>query len=329
MPTVERYQVAFVVAVVLTLVTLPLALLFLRKGGFFDKPNERSSHTIPTPRGAGLAQMAGFAGALASTGGIPLPGFVALAGFSLLGAADDLKPRPPIVRLSLQIAIAITTVTLAINSQVSLSLPVVLSGAFAVLFLVWMVNATNFMDGINGISLVHGVIFGSVYSVILWRADLPGWVTLSVALIGVSLAVLPWNWGESARVFLGDSGSYLLGSSVALLLLATWLFGPGFIIAVAPVIIYLTDTVSTLIGRIGRRESITTAHKNHVYQRLVLAGWSHPRTAIFVAGFSTLASLTALALQQGIFSLQIGVILLLGIAATYLLSPQFAVRGIR
>ena len=323
----ESYQVAFLVALSLTTVAVPITLKILRNLDYLDRPNERSSHAIPTPRGAGLAQIVGGAGALASSGWLPLSGLVALVGFSALGAADDLKPRPPILRLTLQTAIAIAAVALASGSWNTTGLPLLLIGAIAVLVFIGMVNATNFMDGINGISVVHGVIFGSVYGVILWRAGLPEWVVLGATLVGVSLAVLPWNWGRTAKIFLGDSGSYLLGASVALLFLTTWFLGPGLLIAIAPIAIFLADTGSTLIQRIWKRESITIAHRDHVYQRLIRSGWSHPRTALFVAAFSTVTSAIALALQQGTLSPLVGLLLLLAIIGTYLFSPRFTGHG--
>ncbi len=323
----ESYQVAFLVALSLTTVAVPITLKILRNFDYLDRPNERSSHAIPTPRGAGLAQIVGGAGALASIGWLPLSGLVALAGFSALGAADDLKPRPPILRLALQAAIAIAAVVLASGSWNTTGLPLLLIGAVAVLVFIGMVNATNFMDGINGMSVVHGVIFGSVYGVILWRAGLPEWVVLGATLVGVSLAVLPWNWGRTAKIFLGDSGSYLLGASVALLFLTTWLLGPGLLIAVAPITIYLADTGSTLVQRIWKRKSITIAHRDHVYQRLIRSGWSHPRTALFVAAFSTVTGAIAFALQQGTLSPQVGLLLLLAIIGLYLVSPRFTGHG--
>lgn len=314
-------------ALSLTTVAVPITLKILRSRGYLDRPNERSSHAVATPRGAGLAQIVGSAGALASSGWLPLSGLVALVGFSALGAADDVKPRPPILRLILQSTIAIAAVALALSSWKSNELPLLLIGAIAVLVFVGMVNITNFMDGINGISVLHGVIFGSAYGSILWRAGLPAWVTLGATLAGVSLAVLPWNWGRTARIFLGDSGSYLLGASVSLLFLSTWLLGPGLLIAVAPITIYLADTGSTLIHRISRHESITIAHRDHIYQRLIRSGWSHPRTALFVAAFSTVTSAIALALQQGTLSPQVGLLLLFAVVGTYLVSPRFTGRG--
>ena len=326
MPSVESYAIVFIVAVCLTLFSTPIAASILRKRGYLDDPNERSSHVIPTPRGAGIAQIVGVTGALAVAGGIPVSGMFAIAGYSILGAADDFKPRPPSVRLVLQVLIGLAAVLLAFNSQNAPSWNPFLLGVVGVLMLLGMVNASNFMDGINGISLAHGIIFGFAYSVILWQASVADWVPLGAILAGISIAVLPWNWGKSAKIFLGDSGSYLMGASVALLILATGLLGPGFLVALAPVTIYLADTCSTVLRRAWRNESLTIAHRDHVYQQLIREGWSHPHSAIYVASCSVIACLIALALQQSSIPIPVGVLLLIGLTVVYLSSPHVVKR---
>ena len=323
----ERYLVAFLVAVSLTSLALPITLKILRKRGYLDSPNERSSHVVPTPRGAGFSQVVGGAGALLSSGGLPLSALVGLAGYSALGAADDLKTRPPLLRLTLQFVVAIAAVVLAQSSWGLSGWGLVAIGAAAVVAFVVLVNAANFMDGINGISVIHGGIFGSFYGAILWRAGLPEWAPLGAILAGVSLAVLPWNWGSSAKIFLGDSGSYLLGSSVAVLFIAVWLLGPGLLVAVAPVTVYLVDIVSTLIQRMRRHESLMNAHRDHVYQRLVRCGWSHPRTAAFVGALSSLAGLIALGLQQDTIPIAAGILLLVLLGVAYLATPKIVGAG--
>ena len=80
----ERFEVAFLVSLGLTFLAIPIILKILRRLGSIDHPNERSSHVVPTPRGAGFAQAVGGGAALASSGGLPLSGLVALAGFGPL-----------------------------------------------------------------------------------------------------------------------------------------------------------------------------------------------------------------------------------------------------
>ena len=315
-------------ALFVTLLALPVTLVVLRRRQLFDHPNHRSSHSVPTPRGAGLAQSVGILGAWIVAGGVPALGFGIPLVFSLLGWLDDVRPQRPIFRLMAQVFPSLLAAAVLAYAFPS-SAPLVIGLILGSVFLVVMVNATNFMDGINGISLVHGVLFGVVFLIMFWRADMTEWMAVSAALLGVSVAVLPWNWGRVARVFLGDSGSYLLGGAAGVLGVAAWLLGPGFLVAVAPFTIYLADTGATLVRRGWRRESLMTAHRSHIYQRLANGGWSHARTASVVAIFSTCASAVGLLLQFGAVPVTVALLLLLVLASTYLLLPRLVNRWTR
>lgn len=312
-------------ALFVTLLALPVTLVVLRRRQLFDHPNRRSSHSTPTLRGAGLAQSVGVFGAWVVAGGVPALGFGIPLGFSLLGWLDDVRPQRPGIRLTAQVLLSLLA-AVALAYTVPSSVPMVTELILGSVFLVVMVNATNFMDGINGISLVHGVLFGVVFLVMFWRADMTEWMAVSAALLGVSVAVLPWNWGRMARVFLGDSGSYLLGGAAGVLGVAAWLLGPGLLVAVAPFTVYLTDTGATLVRRGWRRESLMTAHRSHVYQRLANGGWSHPRTASVVVSFSACASAVGLLLQLGVVPAIVALLLLGVLASIYLMLPWLVNR---
>ena len=148
----------------------------------------------------------------------------------------------------------------------------------------------------NGISGLHAVLFGGVYWLLL-GGDLV-WAALAASLAGAALAFLPWNWGRHARVFLGDSGSYLIGSLVGLLALATLVRSGSVLMALAPVSIYLVDVVVTVFLRVKRGRPLMTAHRDHVYQRLVDAGLAHSTVSVMVAGFSSVACVIALLLAD-------------------------------
>ena len=322
MPDMARLAATLAVSALLTLALVPVVLVVLHRRSIVDSPNERSSHLVPTPRGAGFAQAVGLAVALAVTWVAPVAAPVAALGFSAIGMADDLRPRRAALRLVLQGGVAVVVVVLLYNGGDRGLVSAALLAVVSVVWLLYIVNATNFMDGVNGISIAHGVVFGLAYAAILWNAGAADWSLLAVALVGVSLAVFPWNWGRSARVFLGDSGSYLLGGSVGALALAACLTGAGVIVALAPVAVYLADTLSTLIWRAGRREPLMTAHRDHVYQRLVRRGWTHPQTALTVVGFSAGCAVVALLLQRGSVSAWVALILLAGVVAVYLALPR-------
>ena len=132
------------------------------------------------------------------------------------------------------------------------------------LAVVGFVNAFNFMDGIDGISALNAVVM------VLWLAmnsyDVDN--ELSVLCLVVAAAVVgfaPFNLPR-ARLFLGDVGSYGLGVALSGCAVLAWAGGVPTTVVLAPFVIYLADTSTTLVRRALRRESVTTAHREHVYQ---------------------------------------------------------------
>ena len=272
---------AATIAFVAGLVLQPLSIRWLRRRGILDIPNHRSSHAATTPRGGGLAVIAALlVGTLAvstttgPTTAVLLGGCIVLGG---VGLVDDLRGLPPQIRLLAQ---------LGVGALAGLLLPEPIIALAAILVCsVWVasfVNAFNFMDGINGISALTGLVAGIAYSAMGYHYGDPEAAAFSAALAGACLAFLPFNTPK-ARVFLGDVGSYALGFAIAALGWAVWAAGAPLLLALAPTSVYLVDTGSTLVRRWRRGEALTQAHREHVYQRLTQAGWSHIRTSTFVA----------------------------------------------
>jgi len=189
------------------------------------------------------------------------------------------------------------------------------------LFVVLIVNSANFMDGINGISALHGLILGVTYWVLLIGFS-ANWAAIAAVLAAISLAFLPWNCGRKAIIFLGDSGSYLLGSLCALLIFATLNSGISPVIAFAPVSIYLLDVLRTLALRIHARSPLLTPHRDHVYQRLTDCGISHPGVSLIVGAFSIVVSGIAIARSQDFIQFPLTFVLLTLTCSLYLVLPK-------
>lgn len=277
----------------------------LRSCGQFDIPNSRSSHSIPVPRGGGVALiLAAVAGCCAFTVFGTLQRVTINAGMlwamlgvavsmGLLGAVDDFRTLSAKLRLVVQVCLALagSTWLLASSGHGLELLPIC---AFVCLA---YVNITNFMDGVNGISGMHGVVAGAAYLAIgTHLSDVPLQVVATV-VISTSLAFLPWN-ALRARLFLGDSGSYFLGGSVAAMAIQCLTVGGVAVeVAFAPMAIYVADTAWTILRRVGRREQLLQAHRSHVYQRLTDCGWTHLRVAALVtaatAGVTTIVAIGA------------------------------------
>ncbi len=286
----------------------------LRARAILDHPNERSSHVAPTPVGGGLVVIGVilvewllvwlFSG-LTPQGelGASVPVVIALA--AVLGAVswrDDRKPLSPVIRLVMQAAVVVIGLaTLSAGGQIFQGiLPAWLDFVATGLLWLWLINLTNFMDGIDGITAVEGASIGIGIMLLAAMAAGAGQVIGSPdamrALFGVVLAAalagfLYFNW-QPAQIFLGDVGAVPLG------LLFGWLLfelaGTGLWAAALLLPLYhLMDATLTLLRRIVRRERIMQAHRSHFYQRAARRLGSHARVSFIILALN--AALIALA----------------------------------
>lgn len=261
-----------------------------------DIPNERSSHASATVRGAGLAlALSWTVSALIIIALQPGRrsawfGVVGLAaGLSLIGFWDDLRGLNPIVRLGAQALLAVSAVAIGVRTE-TLDLPGIGAiglGLMAIplctLGIVAMVNLFNFMDGIDGLTIGQTLVAALVLVGGALIVHATTTALLAGALVGVAGGFLPFNWSP-AKCFMGDSGSYFCGGALAGLLIMGQNTGAPLLLVGLPNVIFLADAVVTLIVRLLSGKAVWQAHRSHVYQRLVRAGWSHARvSAVYMA----------------------------------------------
>src|SRR4051794_4999719 len=185
----------------------------LRRASVLDRPNERSSHAIPTPRGGGIAVIGAALAAwlvLVAAGRAPATLLAVIAGAGALAAIswlDDLRDLSPAVRLGAQCAAVVFGLLIALPQGAVFQgwLPLPLDRAAAALLWVWFVNLYNFMDGIDGLagSETAAVGIGLALFAIAGIAPDPALVAPEAALAAAALGFLVWNWAP-ARIFLGD-----------------------------------------------------------------------------------------------------------------------------
>jgi len=275
-------------ALALSFVLTGLATWYAGRRGLMDHPGERHSHTVATPRGGGagliLALFITSLWLFAGSGGFwlacALPGIVVL---SLLGWWDDHASLSARFRFVVQLAASLYLLWCAVDGNwpgTGFQFGVIPFIA-AALFLVWMTNLYNFMDGSNGMAGLQAVFAGAVLACLFERAAEHETATAAALLAACSLGFLPWNLGR-ARVFMGDTGSLALGFAIGALLV----YGVGihaFELPVALMVMlgFLTDSTLTLLVRVFKREQWYNAHKQHLYQRLIAQGWSHNRVLFF------------------------------------------------
>ena len=251
----------------------------LHARAILDRPNARSSHDRPTPRGGGMAVLGvalpalGLAAALQGAGEVWIV-LAAAAGLATVSWLDDRRGLDAGARLAVQ-AIAVAAGLAALPGPVLQGfLPAWLDLALTALVWLWFVNLFNFMDGIDGIAGAESLALAGGIVFVTALPDRPTELVLYAAALGGAVAgFLPWNW-HRARVFLGDVGSVPLGFLMGWLLLALAASGAWEAAAILP-LYYLADATITLGRRAMRGERVWRAHREHFYQRAVQRGLSH------------------------------------------------------
>jgi UDP-N-acetylmuramyl pentapeptide phosphotransferase/UDP-N-acetylglucosamine-1-phosphate transferase len=254
-------------------------------------PTARSSHSVPTPQGGGIAVMAAVVAVAALAAGAhpsaPI-GFIAntaLAAALLLalaGAADDRRSLPVAMRLLVQaIAVGAVVWTLPATEALLPSRPEWLARGLLLIAGLWFVNLVNFMDGIDGMTIVEAVpvtatlaLFGACGVI-----D-PGVAVIAAALGGAMLGFAPFN-RPVARLFLGDVGSLPIGLLMGWGLLDLALRGHTAAALLLP-LYYLADATLTLMHRVAHGNVPWHAHREHFYQRATDNGWSVPQIDVMV-----------------------------------------------
>jgi Fuc2NAc and GlcNAc transferase len=243
--------------------------------GLVDRPNDRSSHTVPTPRGGGVAIVATFVVlAFATRANFSWAPAMALLGGSalvaVLGFVDDRRPLAARWRFGGHV-LAATGCVLALGVPMLPSVAVAhLPGAGvtvgAIVLVIWTINLYNFMDGIDGIAGVEAITVCLGGALLWWWVgSSTGWVA-ALLLASCVAGFLVWNF-PPAKIFMGDAGSGFLGLVIAVLslwagqdhppLFWSWLILLGC---------FMVDATVTLVRRVLRGEKFYLAHRSHAYQ---------------------------------------------------------------
>jgi len=274
----QQWHVLVLFAAVSTWLLLA-GLIPLLQRRMLDQPNARSSHSRPTPRGGGLAFVLVACLAWVFMGQWALLVCLPLA---VVGLIDDWRSLPAGLRYGAQVLTALALLLQAslpgVSSQFWLA-PLLVIAATAV------INATNFMDGLDG--LVAGCM-AVVLSVAALQASPQLW-----PLVGALVGFLCWNWSP-ARVFMGDAGSTFLGAVLVATLFAcrSWAQATGLLLVAMPL---LADAGSCLLRRWLDGQPLLQAHRLHLYQRLHQGGWSHRWVSSLYIGTTAVLAILVLA----------------------------------
>jgi UDP-N-acetylmuramyl pentapeptide phosphotransferase/UDP-N-acetylglucosamine-1-phosphate transferase len=284
--------IAFISAFTGTAILMRPFLSYLRTRSILDIPNNRSSHTIPTPKGGGavLIIIAAIGWLIITTMGPAPPSFTEIAvllaitlSLAAMSWVDDLKGLSALLRLSAHLA-GTTAAYMVMPKDALLFQGLVspfIEGVIIILAWVWFINLFNFMDGIDGISGIETIIISAgVVLLSLFAPKLLPLAPYGAVLAGAAMGFLIWNWFP-AKIFLGDVGSAPLGYLIGWLLISTANAGEWLAALILPAY-YLADATITLIRRIMRKQKFWLAHREHFYQQAVSKGRSHGHVSLTV-----------------------------------------------
>ncbi|SMH57903.1 MraY family glycosyltransferase [Azospirillum agricola] len=285
-------------------------LAYLRRKAILDHPNDRSSHSIPTPRGGGwgvmLTLLPAWVAVGAATGDLrrALPVLAGIAALMAVSWMDDRRGLGSAPRFLIQIAaVAGGLAALPGDGLVFQGLlPAWADRLVAAVGWLWFVNLFNFMDGIDGLAGGETATIGGGLALV---AALTGPAALNPALglyglaaAGAALGFLMWNW-HPAKLFMGDVGSVPLGFALGWLLLGTAAAGfwPAALLIPA---YFLTDATLTLLRRLAEGKKVWQAHREHFYQKATQRGRSHAQVVRLVLALNgVLVALAAASLSLG------------------------------
>lgn len=332
---ISTFILAFLTAFAVTYYVIPSIIRIATEKGLTDEPGERRSHTTSTPSLGGVGI---FAGTLFSViAWIPYQLFGGLqyilcscVVIFLIGVKDDIIPSRPTRKLAGQIfaaAILVYAANVRLTSLYGIfgieEISLIASYILSVFTIIVIINAFNLIDGVNGLTGVISIVAATGFGAWFFFAGHNEYTILSCALVGSTLAFLKYNW-TPATIFMGDTGSLLLGLLMSVLTIKFIEFhlevpkdsfhympaGPAAAIGV--LIVPLFDTLRVFITRAARGRSPLQPDRNHIHHLLVDLGLNHVQTTLVLGSSAILFMGLAVALQR--FGNLVSVAMMIGLA---------------
>lgn len=307
---------AFIVSFAFTFATTPLVRRFAFKIGAIDIPKDnRRMHKKPTPRIGGLAIIFGFTAATLCFAQPSRQLYGTLAGaaiIAVMGVIDDCKNLPAKLKFVIQIIAALVVVFAGdikidvftnpnfLSDNPYWVLPEWLSVTLTVIWIVFITNAVNFIDGLDGLAAGVSAIMSISLVFISIRVGEYSIAILGIALMGSCFGFLPFNFNP-AKIFMGDTGSTFLGFMLATLSIQGVFKSYAVISFAVPLLILglpLFDALFAMIRRILRGQSPMTADRGHLHHRLVDMGFSQKQTVFILYAISGVLGITAVLLAE-------------------------------
>jgi UDP-GlcNAc:undecaprenyl-phosphate GlcNAc-1-phosphate transferase len=304
----DRALIAFVLALALTAAVTPLVARLARRVGALDPVQERGLASEPTPLLGGLAILAGVlvAGSLLLPAATEMRGIlIAALLITVVGLLDDLIDLPPQLKLLGQVAAGLICVLSGVRVD-DFTFPFVgrvdlgdLGGPLTLVGLVLIMNVVNFSDGVDGLAAGVCAIAAVGFAVIAFDLHEDAAGILAACTAGAALGFLVHNF-HPASVFMGDSGSNLLGLLLGGVIVEGSLKTNALIALIVPLVILAVpflDTGFVVAKRIKYRRPVYRADSNHFHHRFHRMGFSQRKTVLYLYAWTTTMTAIAVALR--------------------------------
>jgi UDP-GlcNAc:undecaprenyl-phosphate/decaprenyl-phosphate GlcNAc-1-phosphate transferase len=329
----------FITSFVITYMAIPAIITVAKARKLFDQPNNRSSHSTPTPSLGGIGIFGGvICGVILWTPTVYFGQLqytlAAIILLFLVGTRDDLVPIPPLKKLVVQVLAA---VILIYKAKVSITDWWGLLGVnelnepfifiFSLIAIVGIVNAYNLIDGINGLAGSIGLIASMFFGSWFFLTGHVEWATVAISMVGALTAFLKFNF-TPARIFMGDTGSLLIGLTCSVMSFefialsktlptdSIYFFDGAPVVALSVMILPIYDTMRVFLRRMMHRHSPFHADKTHLHHLILAKGYSHMEST----GILCAVNILLIALTVGLQDIGINRLLLVLVVCTVLLN---------
>jgi len=290
--------ICFITAFVVAMVSIPPVIMLVNKYRLHDIPDSRKEHSLPTPTLGGIAIILGMTIAIALWFPFSFPGemmtcFFSMAVLCAMGITDDLNDLSPKYKFIVEIALAslIALSGIRINTFGGLfglnELSITAQYSFTVLAIVGIINAFNFIDGIDGLAAGIGFMSLITIGIFLTIGNDKSFALIAFALAGSILGFLFFNMNP-AKIFMGDTGSLVVGFILSILCTrfiqgnsnaAQPIIKAAPLFALGMVLIPVYDAVRVFSLRIWKGQSPFQPDRTHLHHLLINAGISHSVTS--------------------------------------------------
>ncbi len=307
MGILEKFIVAFL-SFAITVVFTPIFISIAKKRGWVDLPNERKIHKVPMPRAGGVGIFFGIIAGLVATGIFTKQTwpFVAVIPFSMvavMGFVDDIKELSFKVKFAVQILASIFAVFLLGANIEYVNNPFggpnitfgFLGPIISVVWIVGITNAINLSDGLDGLAAGISAIAAFTLAVTSARVD-TATTFVALSIFASAVAFLRYNF-HPAKIFMGDTGSQLLGFSLAVIAIKGSSLSASALSLAIPILaigIPILDTSYAFLRRLAGGHNPFLPDKKHIHHQLMDIGFSHVGTVLFMYAVSSAFALIAI-----------------------------------